>query len=218
MEKYGFIYIWYDRKRKMYYIGSHWGSEDDGYICSSNRMRDAYRRRPDDFKRRVLLRIYSNRKELLEHEEIIIKKAERKKNKYYNLHFSTGHWHTNEQTRLSVGQKISKALTGKPSSNLGLKRTEESKQKMRNAWKNRSPMTEQTKEILRQKALGLKRTEETCIKIGNIHRGKKLSEETKLKISNSKTGKKLSEETRQKISNAAKMQWQRQKMINMEII
>lgn len=27
MEKYGFVYIWYDRKRKMYYIGSHYGTE-----------------------------------------------------------------------------------------------------------------------------------------------------------------------------------------------
>ena len=53
-EKSGFVYIWYDRKRKMYYIGSHWGTETDGYICSSNRMRDAYRRRPQDFKRRII--------------------------------------------------------------------------------------------------------------------------------------------------------------------
>ena len=50
----GFIYIWYDRKRNMYYIGCHWGTEDDGYICSNNRMRDAYRRRPNDFKRRII--------------------------------------------------------------------------------------------------------------------------------------------------------------------
>ena len=50
-EKYGFIYIWYDNFRKMYYIGRHWGTEDDGYICSSNRMRDAYRRRPNKIGR-----------------------------------------------------------------------------------------------------------------------------------------------------------------------
>jgi hypothetical protein len=50
----GFIYIWYDRKRKMYYIGCHWGTEDDGYICSSKRMKDAYKKRPHDFKRRVI--------------------------------------------------------------------------------------------------------------------------------------------------------------------
>ena len=33
MEKYGFVYLWYDRKRKMFYIGSHWTTETDGYIC-----------------------------------------------------------------------------------------------------------------------------------------------------------------------------------------
>lgn len=53
-EKTGFVYIWYDRLRKMYYIGCHVGDVNDGYICSSNRMRDAYRRRPKDFKRRIL--------------------------------------------------------------------------------------------------------------------------------------------------------------------
>jgi hypothetical protein len=50
MEKYGFVYIWYDRKRKMYYVGSHWGTIEDGYICSSNRMRDAYREDPKILK------------------------------------------------------------------------------------------------------------------------------------------------------------------------
>ena len=34
--KYGFVYIWYDRKHHRYYIGCHWGTIDDGYICSSN--------------------------------------------------------------------------------------------------------------------------------------------------------------------------------------
>ena len=29
-EPYGFVYIWYDRKYKKYYIGSHWGYENDG--------------------------------------------------------------------------------------------------------------------------------------------------------------------------------------------
>lgn len=50
----GFVYIWRDRKHKRYYIGSHWGTPDDGYICSSPWMRQAYKHRPLDFKRRVL--------------------------------------------------------------------------------------------------------------------------------------------------------------------
>ena len=65
MEKYGFVYIWFDKKHKMYYIGCHWGTETDGYICSSNRMKNAYRRRPKDFKRKILENV-NDRKTLLE--------------------------------------------------------------------------------------------------------------------------------------------------------
>ena len=54
MEKYGFVYIWYDKKHKRYYVGCHWGDIDDGYICSSTWMMQAYHRRPQDFKRKIL--------------------------------------------------------------------------------------------------------------------------------------------------------------------
>ena len=85
--RFGFIYIWYDRKKQKYYIGSHWGKEDDGYICSSTRMRNAYNRRPSDFKRRILERhhniIYTD---LLKREEIWLLKIAPTElnNKYYN--------------------------------------------------------------------------------------------------------------------------------------
>lgn len=36
MNKYGFIYLWYDRKHKRYYIGAHWGLKNDGYIWWNN--------------------------------------------------------------------------------------------------------------------------------------------------------------------------------------
>jgi len=68
-EKYGFIYVWFDKKYKRYYVGSHWGNENDGYVCSSRMMRQSYNRRPDDFKRRIVKRIYTNRKDLLIEEE-----------------------------------------------------------------------------------------------------------------------------------------------------
>ena len=67
MQKYGFVYLWYDKKHKRYYIGCHWGYEDDGYICSSRWMRKSYKRRKNDFKRRILSRIY-NRNVLIEEE------------------------------------------------------------------------------------------------------------------------------------------------------
>jgi hypothetical protein len=54
MEKYGFVYIWFDRKHKRFYIGCHWGKENDGYVCSSPWMKQAYKHRPQDFKRKIL--------------------------------------------------------------------------------------------------------------------------------------------------------------------
>lgn len=108
MEKYGFIYLWYDRKRKMYYIGSHWGFVDDGYICSSNRMRDAYRRRPNDFRRRI---IKSNvaRGLLLdeEHKWLSLIREDELGKKYYNLRkHKWGHWTTDENKRTTIGNKL----------------------------------------------------------------------------------------------------------------
>lgn len=54
IDYWGFVYIWFDKKRNMYYIGSHYGSINDGYVCSSKRMIAAYRKRPSDFRRRIL--------------------------------------------------------------------------------------------------------------------------------------------------------------------
>jgi hypothetical protein len=54
---YGFVYIWFDRKRRMFYIGSHHGSKDDGYLGSSQRFLRAIKKRPKDFKRRIIEKI-----------------------------------------------------------------------------------------------------------------------------------------------------------------
>lgn len=97
MEKSGFVYIWYDRKHKRYYIGCHWGHELDGYICSSTWMRQGYNHRPQDFKRRILKKGITNKKDLLNEEYrwlSMIKKDELKK-RYYNVHnHHFDHWST----------------------------------------------------------------------------------------------------------------------------
>lgn len=56
----GFIYIWYDRKRKWFCIGSHMGSLDDGYTSSTGFMDSAIKKRPHDFRRKVLEFYYGN--------------------------------------------------------------------------------------------------------------------------------------------------------------
>lgn len=114
-EKYGFVYVWYDRWRKMFYIGSHWGTEDDGYVCSSNRMRDAYRRRPEDFKRRVVFRTNESKQTLLDVEDNWLKMIKEHEigEKYYNLRVHKfGHWSANKDLSLTVSQKLSKANKG----------------------------------------------------------------------------------------------------------
>jgi hypothetical protein len=110
MEKYGFVYIWYDKKHKRYYVGSHWGHENDGYVCSSTWMMKAYKIRPDDFKRKIIKKIYTSRKELMEEElrYLSMIKDHELKTRYYNLNIkSTGHWTTYPEKVKTISEKIS---------------------------------------------------------------------------------------------------------------
>ncbi len=123
-EKYGFVYIWYDSYKKMFYIGSHWGTEEDGYICSSRWMRDAYKKRPWCFKRRILMRVYSSKENLLAEEQYwlnMIKPEElasirknrydKVKVRYYNLKLEAN---GGNGTPEGIGKAISVAKKGKP--------------------------------------------------------------------------------------------------------
>ena len=181
MEKEGFIYIWFDRKRKMFYIGCHWGTLDDGYICSSKWMRDAYRYRPQDFKRRIIQRNIK-RKDLLTEEHKWLQLIETKDigNRYYNLHTKHfGHWSNTEQSNLTVRQKLSEASKK-------LHQDPVYKQKYLEGRKN---LPTQTTEQITKRAesnTGKKRTEETKRKISEAHKGKvmgPLSKEHREKLS-----------------------------------
>lgn len=205
MEKYGFVYIWYDCKHKRYYIGCHWGHEKDGYICSSPWMRQAYRHRPEDFKRRILNRV-NERSELFKKEEqwLSLIKEEELRVRYYNLNkWAGGHWTLNEDHR-TTRQKISDA---------GKRRidTEETRQKKSEKAKENNTAKSilewnskpENIEIRRQWRLGKPR-------FGNPEKFKH-TEETKQKISKANSGKssnkghKQTEETKRKISEIKKL-------------
>ena len=111
-EKYGFVYIWRDRKHKRYYVGCHWGAENDGYVSSSPWLMSAFKRRPNDFKRRILQRT-NNRQEtfLAEQKWLNLIKDEELKVRYYNLNKRVvDYWHQYEDKRLSIGDKISQSV------------------------------------------------------------------------------------------------------------
>lgn len=116
MEKYGFVYIWLDKKHKRYYIGSHWGTVDDGYICSSSWMKRAYKLRPQDFKRRILKTNILSKTETYNEEQkwISFIKPHELKTRYYNLVKNViHHWSGNPLIADKISKIISETNKGK---------------------------------------------------------------------------------------------------------
>lgn len=181
-EKYGFVYLWYDRKHKRYYIGCHWGTESDGYLCSSNWMRDAYKRRPEDFKRRILTSNIKDRTLMLETEYNWLQKIKKEElgKRYYNLsrkHF--GHWSTDEQKVLSLKEKIS-IRTKEAMQRPDVRQKYEDGLKIRN-----NIQTEETRQKRSQSLIGKRKGCDMSNAIAAsvaTRKGKPLSEEHKLKV------------------------------------
>lgn len=180
MEKEGFIYIWYDRKHKRFYIGCHWGNIDDGYICSSSWMKKSYKYRPNDFKRRILKRGIPRRDLLTEeHKYLDMIKEEELGKRYYNLHrHHFGHW-SNTVDGKTTREKLSEAS----------KKLHADPEYKKKYMEGRKKMPPQTQEQIAKRAAsntGKKRTEETKKKMSDALKGRvngPLSEETKKKLS-----------------------------------
>lgn len=78
----GFVYKWVDSSNDMYYIGSHKGTVDDGYIGSGTHFNRAYSKRPECFTRQIL---YIG-EDYLELEEFILEELDAANdNMSYNL-------------------------------------------------------------------------------------------------------------------------------------
>ena len=155
-EKYGFVYIWYDKKHKRYYIGCHWGTEDDGYVCSSSWMKKAYKLRPNDFKRRIIKSNIQPRSQMYIEEQKYLNmiKIDEIKIKYYNLYIKNGNlWHKYPDSIKTVGQKISIAKKGKSTGPCSPEKA--AKISAAKKAKNRK-FTEEHKEKLRKAKLGKK--------------------------------------------------------------
>ena len=65
----GFVYRWYDASNGKFYIGSHKGSPDDGYLGGGAQLfRRAYAKRPESFIREIMYTGVNYR----EYEQIIL--------------------------------------------------------------------------------------------------------------------------------------------------
>jgi group I intron endonuclease len=86
-------------------------------------------------------------------------------------------------------------------SRLGMKNSEETRQKLSKAIRGRK-LSEEHKRKIGEAALGRKHTEESLKKMSKVKLGKKFSEEHRRNISNGRQGIPFSEETRQKMSES----------------
>lgn len=146
MTKYGFIYIWRDKKHNKYYVGRHWGHEQDGYICSSNNMRVNYERRKSDFKRRIISKVATKEELVIEEQRWLdMIKPKECLTKYYN------------RSRRATSP-----------SNLGFKHSKATKLKMSKASKGKKKSAEHI-ESIRKARLGTKLTEEHKANIRKNH-------------------------------------------------
>lgn len=199
-----FVYRWTNNSNGMMYIGVHKGTPDDGYICSSKTMKEAYNSNPEHFTREILE--YGSFAEMYDREtELLIENNVVKNLLYYNKCINGKEFRMDFIPSLKTREKMSVAQKKRYSlpeerekisrTSLGRKHTDESKEKIRlaNLGKIHS---DETKEKMKSKkqliVLGELNKNETKRRrnISLSHIGKKLSNETKEKIRQSLIGRK----------------------------
>lgn len=106
----------------MMYIGSHCGTENDGYISSSNYFNPIYEKNPEDFERTIIY-YGDSRLDVIEREQELLCEIDAANSKlYYNLHNYSGKgWshHDNPDLAKIYYKRISEARKGKPSPHKG---------------------------------------------------------------------------------------------------
>lgn len=207
----GFVYKWTDAKRDMYYIGSHKGSIDDGYVCSSKWMMRAFNKRPHNFVREILGVVTTNYSDLIQLEQhylnLIPDDAIGKS--CYNLKKTAAGgngfgYHLTEEHRKRIAEsrmgeknwvkrpevraKISKTMS------LVL-RTEESNRKrsetmtgMVGTWSGKD-LSEEHKNNISKSLKGRRPSEATISAAVAFHTGAKRSDKTKIRLRESHLGK-----------------------------
>jgi len=154
MQQYnGFVYLWFDSDKRMFYIGSHSGSIDDGYLGSGIRFMRAYNKRPQSFRRKVIEYIIGNKYDVLKSEQRwldCIKDTELN-SKYYN------------QKKFATGGSVAGRKQPK---------SEEHIQKLRKPRKDtsnfHSPKSEEHKKKISQSLIGIDRSGELNGMFGKI--------------------------------------------------
>ena len=212
MKAYNYIYKITNQINGKIYIGKHSTDNlDDGYMGSGILICKAEKKYGIENFTKDYLAFCDTEERLNWFEKFYIKKFNARQVGYNLTDGGDGHlgFIMTEETK----QKISEAKKGKTPS-------EETKQKLSEAKKGKTlseehkqKISEAIKKRLVEKGVPFKskhQSEETKQKISDAMKGKTFSKEHKQKISEAKKGKTLSEETKQKISDAMKA-WNKRK-------
>jgi hypothetical protein len=112
----GFVYLWHDTFRDTWYVGSHKGTTDDGYVCGPRWMRHVRRLRLQHFRRRVIEWHDSiSTKELRARERrwLVMIREDELGTKYYNVSRLATGWTKGEKRSLESRKRVGDAQRGK---------------------------------------------------------------------------------------------------------
>ena len=120
----GFVYRWHDASNGKFYIGSHKGTPDDGYLGGGVLFRRSYAKRPDSFIRDIMYIGEHYR----DYEQMILDYEDAANNNlFYNLvNCAWGGSPKGVPKKESTKKKMSEAAKGKPKSEEHCKAVSES--------------------------------------------------------------------------------------------
>ena len=86
-----FVYCWTNTETDKLYIGYHKGSPDDGYVCSSKRMLEDYKKDPSVFSREIIAT--GTHADMLVFETALLKSVDARNDpQFYNLQNGDGNF------------------------------------------------------------------------------------------------------------------------------
>ena len=105
-----FVYTWTNTETNQLYIGSHKGTPEDGYVCSSKPMLEDYMRDRTVFSRQIVAT--GSYKDMRDFESTLLNAFDAKRDpQFYNQTNGNGDFYLKRQT-LEARKKISEAKKG----------------------------------------------------------------------------------------------------------
>lgn len=105
-----FVYCWTNIETNQLYVGSHKGTPDDGYVCSSKPMLEDFKNNPNVFVRQIIAS--GTHDDMVALETAILISADAKNDlQFYNMHNNNGKFihnqpHTSEtKSKMSIAHK-----------------------------------------------------------------------------------------------------------------